>query len=269
MDTIFGFPKGSKESGFQFKKNALNNITFIFEYSKIRNVLALQDAVTSVLGEQFPIFSTIEQIKVENRRNQEDDLALEPSIQKNTIGFSFFSEKKIEELRVEEEQLTFIVSGDSYQNFDFFTSKYRDVLMSLFEKIGVVEFKRISIKKYNLLNAIKQDYHSAPVDILMKSININLVNSFFTVPNPSLLNNCVSSLSMDNGQYQLRFAYGLLHQPNSIYNLLLDIETVKTAISLARESLFEELEILNNEIFYIFNWSIGYDVRMYLMDETK
>ena len=262
MDTKFGFPKVEQSIKKSFKKNILKSVIFLIMYDTIESVTSKKEEFDSLLGEEYTLKENVIQAKIQGKNDTN------PEFTHKHIGYSYKSVDDTVGVNIEMDRVSFQIQGGVYENYEHFIGENKELIDKLLEVVGVTVLKRISIRKINLMGLNLKGENPIPIDQLHRGLNVSLLSNFYALPNKEKLVNGGVDLSYVEGDYYLNVSYGMISEGlplTPLTNILLDIDAIYKTEYIPLTELYPTLSELNDEIFSVFVWAIGMDLKLYLL----
>ncbi len=253
---MFEFPKFEKPKGFQYKHNFLKSVIFQVKYPIANKVVDSIPLIKGNVGKFFKNFGEIFKSEVGFKFDEKTPIL--QSTKSSTQGIEFRADNGHKVLAITEDSITYTIFGPSYSNFEntihelelYFSNVLNDTL-------GIKTLNRIAIRKINiieleLLQQLKTN------EIIQAVFNKSLVDSLNYMPCINYLTYHISNNIYKRNTYQLNLNYGLIPNQNetSKRQFVLDIDLFNFKSDFISSNLITEFQIINDEIFNIFNWSL-------------
>lgn len=248
---MFGFEKVEHK---KFKKNFLKTVIIQLSFEKCNLLQGKLKEIEQIFKNDFPRFNSAKGKGFEISLGNEDANfhQIEGSHQ---IDMRTLDGQKV--LTINEEVLSLTISGNIYESFEGLSPEIEKI-MSFFSICEILKFKRIAIRKINIVEfKITED----PSSILQLLLNPNLIGNINFIPNKKDVNHYIQSLNYAKEDFFLNIKYGLNIPPQEntgIGQVIIDIDLYKKA-DIESGEIKTLLETINSEIFYTFNWVISED----------
>lgn len=257
---MFGFPKSEYK---RFKSNFLKTVIFQIKFEKCLNIENNSDNIKKIFEEDFPRVTQGEGNGFEIILGNEA-----PNIQKTSKSYRLNLKSKDGQkvIDINEDSLNYTITGASYISFRHIVTDIKNIV-SFLKVCDVTTVNRIALRKVNIVEFKNNDN---PSDILNYLLNHALVSNLLEFPNREKINHNIQTVTYkdENRQLNLRYGFNLPPQLESeIGQLIIDIDIFNienTEIS----RILSEAELINSEIFNIFNWVINENAKNILNDEN-
>lgn len=252
MAIMFGFP--TKEHK-QFKKNFLKSVIFQLSYNKCDLIGDKSDKIENLFKTEYPRFtsSKAKEIEISFIGASDKGANFQQSDKGDVIQMRSLDGQKI--INITEEALTLTVSGAVYKNFDKIINDLTNIISGL--KICGINFvNKLAIRKINIIE-FKIVEKQMPIDVLGMLLNPNLIGNINFFPEKKSVVNNMQTLNYNVEDKNLNLKYGLnVPKGNVIGQVIIDIDIIlKKQIEI--ESVIQEANNVNSEVFNIFNWVLS------------
>lgn len=240
---MFGFPIAEKTV---FKRNFLRKVFFQMNFKKEIKVVEFEDKVKDIFEDSFPRFVKAQGNGLQITLGNEAPIFQTLDEEKQLI---FKSKDGQCTLEIFEHFLRLNFDASGYQSSESI-KQLLPKFSKLFENcIDVID--TISLKKINI---IEFDSSSDSIGILNYLLDKSLIGNLDAFPNTQLINHNLQSVNYRNENFFLNLKYGMNLPPIpnlKIGQVIIDIECVKHTKTdvLNIEDIFEDL---NTEIFNVF-----------------
>lgn len=254
---MFGFNKIDRSKIQEFNKNYLRNVVLQVKFDKKKELHKKIEVFKDVFEKDFPRYKELKGHELNVTIGKDQTPVVQPS---STVenGFELRSESGNKSLNCSLDAVTLNIAGAEYLNFEQlkpFISKLQELL----EKCELGNLARISIRKINIIDfSIPERESITPYELMEYILNKDLVGRNSAMPNASSIKQSIQNLSLAEEDYLLNLKYGmLLHNwKDQSGQIIVDIDCIKNnAISI--DDLPTQFELINDEIFNIFNWSLS------------
>ncbi len=249
---MFGFPKTTKTPGFRYKRNLLKTVIFQVKFSQSDAVLNKADYVTEVLTPTFP--NRKEVFRGEAVFSVGAKTPVLQSAKSAAQGFEFRSNDGQKVVALTSDALTYTVFGTSYSSFEEAISEIEKLFFPILEKLEILTFNRVAIRKINVVDVELKDGPTASV--LPVVFSNPAVEHLMFFPKQETVESGLTTVTLRQEPYQFNIHYGLLPRQAKAAGrqLVLDLDLFSNLEKVELKSLRSEWSSINDEIFDAFCW---------------
>lgn len=244
---MFGFATSPRRI---FEHDFLRSVVVTIVYDPIV-VTEYQDIIKTSLLQYYPRLrnKNDSSLSIEFRPNEKTPIV---NVGEEVAGYQLISENGLDNMLINNTTVVLNFSGATYKRFEQI-SPVINVISTLFEKIGVRQIKRLSIRKLNVANFETNELSTVFHDILAERYSEKMIA---TMPLDENFVQHMMVTSMKDGEYRLNVNYGIPPIPNTqspIKGIFVeDIDIAQEAISNSVE-LLEKLQVINQAVYDVFS----------------
>lgn len=251
---MFGFPKTAYT---KYKQNFLKSVIYQIEFDRCTDIKSQEEDIRELFADQFPRFNAGEGkgfgIILDSKSANFQEF-------NGRYSINMKSKDGQRVVNVDETSLNFAIAGSSYTSFKELIVDIKNFIRIL-EICQIKEINKLAIRKINIVEFRNE---GTPIEILNFFLNPNIVN-INTLPNIEHINHSIQSINYKNEDDYLNIKYGMNLPPinTEIGQLIIDIGLF-TQKPLSPSKIIDTSELINSEIFNIFNWIINDDAKAIL-----
>jgi len=259
---MFDFPKVNRDEYSNLKRNFLRAVIFQIKYSPISNISVFETEIKNAFISELPRIQNINDHGVQFSIGENQTPILQ-SKGESFVGFELRNDDGNKTLTITNDAITLQISGAIYKDYDSH-KEFINKIIVFSKKINVIQLSRIAIRKINVIE-FKND-KLKPMDGVSIILNPYLSELVKNIPSKSFLNNFQNTIRFKNGNDNLNLIYGFNVLNEDVSQVYIDMDLFKESQTFSYDlnNLSNEFTGLNNELFNIFHWSLGSELKSHL-----
>ncbi|MEX2593721.1 MAG: TIGR04255 family protein [Anditalea sp.] len=249
---MFGFNNIDHKS---FNRNFLKSVTFQIKYDNNSSIETNKERIIEIFKSEYPR----RRIQTNGGIEIKFDNTKTPIVQhvKEEKGVELRSEDGQKILNIIENSFSLTITGKAYKNYDGLKNDL-SLLNKFLDSFQIKQINRIAIRKLNIIEFRPEDN---PISILSYLMNQNLLANLSYFPNSNLINQNIQSINYKSGNFYMNLKYGLNMLPsqkpdNNSGQVIIDIDLFNLESNPTSE-IFKISDVINSEIYNVFNWVIS------------
>lgn len=262
---MFGFPNQTRQTGFHYKNNVLQTVTFQIKFVPQFTIEAKKDEIVAALSEMFPSASQSIRKSTTPKQNSLKTPIVSDEDRPGSLRFESVDGEKI--LLVEDDSLILTILGTSYTNFATAQEVLDRSLYAMVKLLQVETVNLVAIRKVNGIAVSPVVAGEKTVDDLISTVfNEDLVAHVVKTPPAPKLHSTVTNCRFIEGDNELTIIYGLLPREleKGVRQVILDIDLINTGQGQSPDYIKHIFSEINAEIFNVFKWAFTPTIEEFL-----
>ena len=248
---MFGFPETTHK---YLKNNFLKTVIFQVTFDENKKCIEKKDDIISLFNSNFPRVNqnVAKGFQISFKQNEQT-----PILQslKEEQGIEMKSDDGQKVIFINSTSFSVTISGRVYKNFNELKDQIEQI-QEFFKICDITSVKKVAIRKMNI---IEFKITNNPSETLEYIIASDLLSNLSYFPNSELIKQNIQTVNYLNDEHRLILKYGLNVPPppnKDLGQIIIDIDLINLA-NTDIEKVFETADVMNQEIFNVFSWSIN------------